>query len=113
MEINEEVLEGSVYKINLVGRMDIEEVGHIDIKFAGLTASPPMAIVCDLTQVPFMTSLSIRSLVLNAKAIARRGGKMVILAPPPDVTEVLQTSGINQLIPIYRTLPEAVSAVSA
>jgi anti-anti-sigma factor len=112
MEINEELLEGSVYKINLVGRMDIEGVGHIDIKFAGMTASPRRAIVCDLTQVPFMTSLGIRSLVMNAKSVARRGGKMVILSPPPDVAEVLETCGIHQLIPIYPTLAEAVRAVS-
>src|SRR5258707_108552 len=108
MQINDEVLEGSIYKINLVGRMDVEGVGHIDVKFAGMTASPRKAIVCDLTQVPFMSSLGIRALIMNAKSIGMRGGKMVILAPTPDVAEVLKTSGIPQIIPIYPTLAEAI-----
>ena len=112
MEINEELLEGSVYKINLVGRLDIEGVGQIDVKFAGMTASPRMAIVCDLTQVPFMGPPGIHSLMMNAKSVAHRGGKMVILAPAPDVAKVLATTGIDQLIPICRTLAEAVNAVS-
>jgi anti-anti-sigma regulatory factor len=39
--------------------------------------------------------------MLTAKSVTRRGGKMVILNPIPDVQWVLEVTGIPAIIPIY------------
>jgi anti-anti-sigma factor len=42
-----------------------------------------------------------RMLVMEAKALARRGGKMALLNPTPLVAEALTIAGIDELIPIF------------
>jgi len=112
MNISEEQLQNSITKINLSGRMDIEGVGQIETKFSGMSASPRMAIIVDMSEVPYMSSIGIRALIMNAKAVGKRGGKFVLLNPEPNVKNVLETSGIDQIIPIYSDLNQAISKVT-
>jgi len=113
MNISETKLQGGVIKINLSGRMDIEGVGQIETQFAGMTAAPRMAIVVDMSEVPYMSSIGIRALLINAKAVSRRGGKFVLLNPEPHVKKVLESSGIDQLITIRYDLNEALANVAS
>jgi anti-sigma B factor antagonist len=113
MDISEEQLNDGVSKINLSGRMDIVGVGQIETKFAGMTAAPRMAIVVDMSDVPYMSSIGIRALLMNSKAVGRRGGKFTLLSPQPDVKMVLETSGIDQLISICSALDEAILKVTS
>lgn len=113
MNIQEEQLQDGIVKIHLSGRMDIAGVGEIEIKFAGMTASPRMSIIVDMADVPFMSSIGIRALLINAKAVNKRGGKFVLLNPEQNVEKVLVTSGIDQIIPICHSQEEATSKVAA
>ena len=113
MNISEENLQQSVTKIDLSGRMDIEGVGQIEIKFAGMCAAPRMAIVVDMSGVPYMSSIGIRALLINAKAVRQRGGKFVLLNPDTNVKKVLVSSGIDQLITICDDLSQALVKVAS
>ncbi len=59
-------------------------------------------VVIDLGAVNFMGSLGMRTLVVAAKAVAKKGGKLVLLKPQPNVDRALRTSGIDTVIPIAR-----------
>lgn len=113
MVISEEQLKNGAVKINLSGRMDIIGVGEIETKFAGMTAAPRTAIIVDMSGVPYMSSIGIRALLMNAKAVGRRGGKLVLLNPQADVKNVLVTSGIDQLISIFSDLEQAIVKVTS
>ena len=54
-----------------------------------------------------------RTLMLAAKAVFARGGRMVLLNPDSNVTHVLEMAGIDTLVPICRSLDEARTAVAA
>ena len=112
MNITEEQLDNHIVKINLSGRMDIEGVGQIETKLAGMTASPRMAIIVDMSAVPYMSSIGIRAILMNAKSVSKRGGKFVLLNPEANVKNVLVTSGIDQLIAIHSDLNEAKASVT-
>jgi anti-anti-sigma factor len=111
MNITDEHLGNEIYKINLAGRMDIEGVSSIETTFASMTAAPRQAIIVDMSAVPYMSSIGIRALLINAKSLTKRQGKFVIFNPEANVRNVLVTSGIDQLIPIYDDLEQAKSAV--
>ena len=113
MNISEENLQGTITKINLSGRMDIEGVAQIETKFAGMCAAPRMAIVVDMSAVPYMSSIGIRALLINAKAVKQRGGKFVLLNPDINVKKVLVSSGIDQLINICDDLSQALVKVTS
>ena len=112
MEINDEPLGDGIHRLILSGRMDVAGVGQIETRFAAMTASPRTAIIVDMSAVPFMSSIGIRALLMNAKAVKNRGGKLVLLNPDPNVRSVLESSGIDQLIPLCDALDDAVSTVA-
>jgi anti-anti-sigma factor len=111
MNISEEKLDGSIYKITLSGRMDAEGTGYIETRFAGMTAAPRMSVIVDLSAVSYMASLGIRAVIMNAKAVVRRGGKFALLSPQENVRQVLNTTGIDTIIPFCDDLDQAIAKV--
>ncbi len=112
MHIEAENLDGGILKLNLVGRMDVQGSSEIDVKFTSYAARQRSVIV-DMSAVDFLASIGIRTLLLTAKAMSQRGGKMVLFNPDSNVTQVLEMAGIDTLIPIVRSLDEARGAFSA
>jgi len=111
MEIYEEEVSPGLFKINLIGRMDIVGVGEIEVRFTGMCASPRSALIVDMSGVNYMSSLGIRALLMNGKAVTRRGGKFVLLSPQPVVKNVLEVSGIDKILQICDTLEDAMTKV--
>jgi anti-sigma B factor antagonist len=110
MDMDVEEIEGGITNVVLRGRLDTAGAGAIDLKF-NVIAGAKRAVVVDLSNVAFMASLGIRLLVMGAKTIARKGGKLVILSPDENVHAVLKTAGIEQLIPIMFDRSAAIEAV--
>jgi anti-anti-sigma factor len=101
MELHYSELENNIRLIKLIGDLDIIGVGAIETQFSGHCAGDSPRVLVDLSEVEFLASIGIRMLTLNAKSIARRGGRMVLLGPTPDVRNVLEITGIPAVIPIY------------
>ncbi|GGC01768.1 hypothetical protein GCM10011352_29910 [Marinobacterium zhoushanense] len=112
MNIDGEELESGVLKINLSGRMDIEGVQQIEARFGELTGGEHSGVIVDMAEVPYMSSIGIRSLLINAKAVSRRGGKYVVLNPQPDVKSVLEISGIDKIMDVCMDYGLALGKVS-
>ena len=111
MQIDSETLDNGILKVNLSGRLDVLGAQDIDMKFTVLTATKQAFIIVDMSEVSFLASLGIRTLLTSAKALANRGGDMVLYKPQPNVLDVLETSGVSSLITIHNDLEEAKSAL--
>ena len=112
MEMTVEQLVDGIKKVRLVGDMDIVGAGEIDLPFSAL-AGNTNRILIDLSGLDFLASIGIRTLVLTAQAVKRRGGKMVAFNAQPIVEKVLRTSGIVELIPIFSDDASALAALRA
>jgi anti-anti-sigma factor len=110
MKIECDELPAGVVRITLTGRMDLPGVDGIETALAQMMAAPRKAIIVDLSSVIFITSFGIRTLLSHAKALHRRRGNMVLLDPDPSVSYILETAGVDTVIPIYRDLQAAVAA---
>ena len=113
MQIDHEQLDRNILKINLSGRMDVAGSQQIDRQLADLTAPPRDAIIVDLSKVGFLASIGIRILLINAKALKTRGGRMVLLNPDAGVARVLELSGVDTTIGVFRDLEAACAALTA
>jgi anti-anti-sigma factor len=105
-------LDAGVTKVILAGRIDIAGAQEIDMPMSVVGGSR-RAVVVDLSAVEFMASMGLRAVVLCAKSVQSKRGKIVLLAPRPEVLEVIQTSGIDELIPVYDSEAAAIAAVTA
>jgi anti-anti-sigma factor len=113
MELQSSELDNNIRLIKLIGRLDIIGTGEIETKFSGYCAGEKLRVVLDLSEVDFLSSIGIRLLMLTAKSVASRGGKIVILRPIPDVQSVLEITGIPGIIPIYSHLESAEAVLTA
>jgi anti-anti-sigma factor len=108
MEVGE--LAGGVTHVVLRGRLDSAGVDAINLPFNAV-ADAKRAIVVDLSQVNFLTSRAIRMLVIGARAVTNKGGKLVLLSPNEWVNFVLQAAEIEQFIPVIFDRSAAIAAV--
>jgi anti-anti-sigma factor len=113
MEFHASELDNGISLIKLSGKLDIMGVGKIETKFAGYCAGDNAHIIVDMSRVDFLASIGIRLLTVNAKSLANRKGKMVILNPTTDVQNVLEITGIPSIIPIYSHLESAETVLLA
>lgn len=110
MQISTQELEGGITKVELDGRMDISGAAVVDLKM-NLIAGSSRRLLIDLEKVSFLGSMGLRSIVIPARAVHSRGGKVVLFAPNEMVEAVLKTSGIDALLPIHHNLDAAIAGL--
>lgn len=110
MNISVEEMDGDITRVVLDGRLDIAGAAEVDLKMNIIAGSAKLLLI-DLKDVAFLGSMGLRSIVVPAKNVNRRGGKTALFAPQPMVEEVIKASNIDQIIPIYHDLDAAVQAL--
>jgi anti-sigma B factor antagonist len=113
MEMQFSTLDHDIRMVKLTGKLDIIGTGEIETQFAGYCSGEKVRVIVDLAGVEFLASIGIRLLMLNAESIAKRGGKMVIIHPIPDVKHILEVTGIPDIIPVYTSLESAETVLMA
>lgn len=106
VDISFEQLASGVTVICLKGRLDITGAMQIDVQFAAVAAAN-RAVVVDLGGVEFLASMGLRTLILGAKSMRTKSGRMVLYRPIPAVEEVLVTSGTTTIIPLAHDMAQA------
>lgn len=92
---------GSTATVTMVGRLDISGAEAVALPLATLSGSKS-GLIIDMAGVTFVASIGLRHLVAAAKAVGRRGGRLVLLNPNAAVAEVITTSGLADLLLIER-----------
>jgi anti-anti-sigma factor len=110
MKMDTQDLPDGVTRITLAGDLDARGAGEIDLQFQAIAASRPKVVV-DLSQVGFLASIGIRTLIQAARANGGKGGKLVLLDPAEPVWKVITTCGADALLPVARGFDNAVAAV--
>jgi anti-anti-sigma factor len=112
MDMQVTTLSQDAVKVVLVGRLDVVGSGKIDLPF-NVVAGSNRNIVVDMSEVTFVASIGVRTLVLSAKTVQRRGGTLVLLNPRTAVQEVLEMIGVTDLLPIVHDEAEAVAGFTS
>jgi anti-anti-sigma factor len=110
MQLSTQDMDGGVTRVELDGRMDIAGAAAVDMKM-NLIAGSAKKLLIDLQKVTFLGSMGLRSIVLPARAVLGKGGKVVIYAPTEMVESVLKASNIDSLLPIHHDLATATAAL--
>jgi anti-sigma B factor antagonist len=110
MTLTTESMDGDITRVLLDGRLDIEGAAAIDLRMNVLAGSAKFLLI-DLRNLSFLGSMGLRSIVVPAQAVRRRGGKVALFAPVPLVEEVIKASNIDQVIPVFHELETAVATL--
>ena len=110
MDMQTTPVRQGVVTVVLTGRLDVMGAGKIDVQFNAIAGSH-RGVIVDMAGVDFLASIGIRTLLLGAKTMQRRGGTLVLLSPQPEVVKVLEITGVLDLLPIAASHDEAAGMV--
>jgi len=111
MDIAVEDLAGGITKVVLRGRFDTTGAAVIEMPFNAVVTEK-RAVLVDLSAVNFLSSYAIRVLLVGAKIVNGKGGKLVIACPANNVAKVLRTAGTDALIPVFQDEQAATAALA-
>jgi anti-sigma B factor antagonist len=105
---------GDLRKIMITGQLDTPGTESVAAKLAELAAAPKKNVVVDLSSLRFLASIGISALITTAKAVHARGGKMMLVVTPgSSVAMSVEATGIDELIPVFKSSAEAERAAVA
>jgi anti-anti-sigma factor len=113
MKLQQSELEGGIRLVKLIGTLDMNGTYSIEIEFVRSCAGENVCVIVDLSRMNYISSIGIPMLLNTAKSVSRQGGKLVLLSPQRNVAEVLEITGIPQIIPIHTDLESAIAAVAS
>jgi anti-anti-sigma factor len=112
MELTYRELENQTRLLELAGKLDVVGVGQVETRFAGHCSGDNLRVLVDMSVVEFMASIGIRLLVLNAKSVANRGGKIALVVPPGRVRDTLELAALDAILPVYDDLDAALAGLN-
>lgn len=112
MDIEFTEIEG-VKKVVLAGRLDTAGVDLVETKFhAGVVAGGRPTIV-DLGQLDFMGSLGVRMIISAGRSLAQNGARLVLFGACEPVQEVIELTGLQDIVPSVASESEALERASS
>src|SRR5262245_39457651 len=106
VQLNEIQVDDQITHLAIVGQVDVAGLHAIDIKFHGYTAARRRPTLVDLSALEFISSLGMGMFISCARSLQRHGARMVLLNPRPEIEEAMKAVGIDQGIPIVRSIDE-------
>ena len=95
----------AISSIKLAGRLDTARVGEIETQFyanLGSIQGEGNAVVIDLKEVDFISSLGVRMLVTAGKMLARRKVSIAIVSPASETArEALKLAGVADVFRFF------------
>jgi anti-anti-sigma factor len=100
-----------ILKVVLTGSMNEQGVLEVESQFNEIMKTKMTKVIIDLKDVNFLASRGIRTLMLSAKLLREKGGKLVLVNPPATVEEIMKTAGVDTVVPIAPDLSAAIALV--
>ena len=97
----------------LCGKLDILGVGEIENKFIGYTAARKKNALIDMSEETFMGSIGLRLFLSAARSLSLEKKSLILVNPQPLVNEVLEASGIQDVVVIEHDTESALSKAKA
>ena len=108
MSISYDDVGEDLRRIVISGRLDMPGTNSVASQLVELTAAPKKGVVVDLSYVKFLASIGIGALIASAKAVKKRGGKLVLVVDEGSTVMLsLEATGVDQLIPVFKSSADA------
>ena len=106
--ITHEDIGEDLRRIVITGRLDTPGTNAISAGLHELAATSKRGVIVDLSAVQFAASIGIGQMILAAKEVKARGGHLVLLVSANSAVMIsLQTTGIDQVIPVFQFATDA------
>jgi anti-anti-sigma factor len=95
--------------VELAGEADVTGSETLDALLAAQTRKKPGLLVIDMSGLRFMDSAALQSVLRAHQVLSKAGGRLALVNPHDTVARVLQITEVDQLVPVYPSVDDAVS----
>ena len=95
--------------IAIAGRLDTVSAPAFDEKLASVLATPCRRILLDVSQLSYISSAGLRSILGLVKHADENGEQVGVFGVPPHIMDVLEISGFHSRLDFY---PDRSTALS-
>ena len=106
MEIKTGKTQGKWLELAVSGRVDSLTAAEFESACRAAIQQGAVWIAVNFGEVNFLSSAGLRALLTLHKFAKAQSGGLILVAPQPNVQEVLEVSGFNQILPLAPTLAD-------
>jgi anti-anti-sigma factor len=97
--------------VALIGHLGLEATQKIEASFKRATSGTHKSSVVDMSGVTFISSYGVRMFLDVLQSLEKEGKKLLLVAPQPEVKEILVACEMDTLAGICDTKEAALAAV--
>ena len=97
--------------VSVTGRMDAVSSPEFEKEISRLIDEDNVNFVIDLAGLDYISSSGLRSILVTAKKLKGKNGRIMLASLQAVVREVFEISGFSTIIPIYESVEEAMAAL--
>jgi anti-sigma B factor antagonist len=99
---------GTCVVVYVAGEADLTTTALSDVLTAEAAKKPDLLLV-DLSALQFIDSTALRMIITAHLHVQRDGGTLALVHPAPVIARVVQLMGVDQLMPVYDSVDEAIT----
>ncbi len=96
--------------VEVQGRVDSSNADQLDSHLKGLVENGRYNLVLKLSEVHYMSSAGLRSIVTALRECKKHGGDVRLAQPSERVSEVLSLAGLDSLFQVFDDVTAAVGS---
>ena len=97
-------LENGLVNVKVEGRLDASSSIEAQKELERMLEADSSKLLVDLSGLEYISSAGLRVLLVVAKKMQQKGGKIVLAALTPNVKEVFEISGFSSILNSKRSL---------
>jgi anti-sigma B factor antagonist len=101
---------GACTVVRVAGEADLTTTSLSEVLTAEAEKKPGLLLI-DLSALRFLDSTALRMIIAAHLRVQRDGGRLALVHPAPPVARVVQLMGVDQLMPVYDSVDQAIAAV--
>jgi len=102
--------QGNVTILQMQGKLDAMSSPELDKRLASLVESGTRQIAVNLVGLDYVSSAGLRVFLSATKRLKQAQGKLALCNPSVQVQQIFDIAGFASILPIFKTLKEAVDA---
>jgi len=100
------------FVVSAYGDVDAVTAPELERELLGAAQLGADSVLVDLTETTFFDSSAIHTLIRSGERLHASGLQLEVVCGNPNVTKVLEITGVDQALPIYTTIEQATSRVA-
>lgn len=101
--------DGDVAVLTLHGSAGMDQVKKLDHELQSLAAQKTPVIVLNLTDMEFICSSGLGAIIAGHLKCRHHQGQIRVVNPQPEVRNLLETTRLTKIFPIYDTVEQAMA----